>query len=211
MNQQINLYNPALERKRDLASLPMAAGLWAACLVLLAMLMVGFTVRTNNLESSRVAAETERDRVRAELDRLSAQLAARQPNPELAAEVERLDNALASRQEVVALLQAGVIGDRTGFSEHLKAFARQSFNGLWLTGVKVAAAGQDVVLEGRALQPQLVPNYLRRLNREDVMQGQAFAELEIRRPAAKDEDGEDDVNYVEFRLSTLALQGGAAQ
>ena len=88
------------------------------------------------------------------------------------------------------------------FRGHLSAFARQSFSGIWLTGLRVAAAGQDVVLEGRAVRPELVPNYLQRLNQEDVMQGHAFAELEIRRPEAADK-AQGQARFVEFRLATL--------
>lgn len=202
MSQQINLYNPAFERKRDLLSLPGAASAWGLSALIVIIVVVAMSVRTGNLEHNLAQATAERDSAQAELNRFSGQLASRKPSIELAQQVAQLEAELASRNEVLSVLGAGVIGDTLGFSRHLSAFARQSFSGLWLTGLRVAAAGQDVVLEGRAVRPELVPNYLQRLNREDVMQGHAFAELEIRRPEESDKTA-GEARFVEFRLATL--------
>lgn len=204
MSQQINLYNPAFERKRDLLSFPGAVTAWGAALGLVIVVMLGMTLRNSNLEHKLAQTAAQRDAAQADMTRLAGQLAARKGNPELAAEVQRLEAALASRKEVMSTLQGGVIGDTRGFSAHLTAFARQSFSGLWLTGLRVSNAGQDVVLEGRAMRPELVPNYLRRLNREEVMRGHAFAELEMRRPESADPEVQAAANYIEFRLSTLS-------
>ncbi|UCH48384.1 MAG: PilN domain-containing protein [Betaproteobacteria bacterium] len=209
MSQQINLYNPAFERKRDLLSFPGAVAAWGAALGLVIVVMLALTLRSSNLEHKLAQTAAERDAAQADMTRLAAQLAARKANPELAAEVHRLEAALASRKEVMSTLRGGVIGDTRGFSAHLAAFARQSFSGLWLTGLKVANAGQDVVLEGRAMRPELVPNYLRRLNREEVMRGHAFAELEMRRPVSAEAAVQAQAKYIEFRLSTLSSVAAA--
>ncbi len=206
MSQQINLFNPAFERKRDWLSL---SGLVSACglaLLLIIVVVAATSVRNANLKSRLAEESAARDTAQTEMGRLAAQLGARKADPKLATEVAQLEAGLASRKEVMNTLHAGTIGDTQGFSEYLEAFARQSFSGLWLTGLKVASAGQDVVLEGRALQPELVPSYIKRLNNEDVMQGHAFSELEILRPEALDKDkSKVQPNYIEFRLATLPV------
>jgi hypothetical protein len=204
LSQQINLYNPAFDRKRDLLSFPGTVTAWGAALGLVIVLMLAMTLRSSNLEHKLAQTAAERDAAQADMTRLAGQLAARKANPELAAKVQLLEAALASRKEVMSTLQGGVIGDTRGFSAHLTAFARQSFSGLWLTGLRVSNAGQDVVLEGRAMRPELVPNYLRRLNREEVMRGHAFAELEMRRPESAESGAQTQAKYIEFRLSTLS-------
>lgn len=209
MSQQINLYNPAFERRRDLLSLPGAVFAWGGALGLVIVVMLGLTLRSSNLDHELAQTAAERDAAQADMTRLAGQLAARKANPDLAAEVQRMEAALASRKEAMSTLQDGVIGDTRGFSAHLTAFARQAFSGLWLTGLTVTNAGQYVVLEGRAMRPDLVPNYLRRLNREEVMRGHAFAELEMRRPKLKDPALQAQANFIEFRLSTLAPEAAA--
>jgi hypothetical protein len=205
VSQQINLYNPAFEHKRDLLSLSGATAAWSLAAGLVIVVMLVMSMRTSNLESELARASAERDAALSEMNRLSGQLASRKSDTRLAAEVAQLEAEVSSRKEVMSTLQGGVIGDTTGFSQHLSAFARQSFSGLWLTGLKVSGAGQHVVLEGRAIRPELVPSYLQRLNREEVMQGHAFAELEMRRPDSKSNPAGADAAYIEFRLSTLPL------
>jgi len=166
--------------------------------------MVAMAVRTSNVKHNLAQESAIRATAQGEMSRLASQLAARQSNSALAVELADLESGLASRREVMNTLEAGVIGDIQGFSGYLEAFARQSFTGLWLTGLRVANAGQDVVVEGRAMKPELVPGYLRRLNREEVMQGHAFAELEMRRPDPNEtSEGTVQPKFVEFRLSTL--------
>ena len=203
MSQQVNLYNPAFEHKRDLLSFRGAVTVWSVALVMVVVALLALALRGNQLEHELAQANAARDAAQVQMTALAGQLAARKADPELAARVKQLERGLAGRQEVLSTLQAGVIGDTRGFSAHLTAFARQSFVGLWLTGLKVAGAGQDVVLEGRATRPELVPGYLQRLNREEVMRGHAFAELEMRRPDRDADKTPAAATFVEFRLSTL--------
>ena len=201
MSQQINLYNPAFERKRDLLSL---TGVVAACSLAIGVVvlaLVATVVRTSNLENTRAQLAAERDAAQADMKQLAAQLAARKPVSDLAAEVQQLEVALSSRKEAMSTLRSGVISDTRALSEYLTAFTRQSFKGLWLTGLRITNARPDVVLEGRARRPELVPEYLQRLNREEVMRGHAFAELEMRRPKPTSQAARDQ--YIEFRVSTL--------
>ena len=210
MSQQINLYNAAFAPRRDLLSLSGLATAWGMAVLVIVVAMLATGVRTSNLEHNMVQESRTRAAAQAEMTRLATQLSSRKSDPQLAAELSRLEYGLASRKEVMNTLHAGVIGDMQGFSGYLEAFARQSFSGLWLTGLKVASAGQDVVLEGRAVRPDLVPGYLKRLKREEVMQGHSFAELEMRQPDANGTAGRHaQPEYVEFRLSTLATVGSA--
>lgn len=202
MSQQINLYNPAFERKRDLLTLPGSAAAWAIALAVAVVAVVAMDVRTGNLEHQLKQTIAEREAAQADMAKLAGQLAARKPDPALATQIQKLEQGVASRKEVMSTLQGGVIGNTQGFSGHLQAFARQSLAGLWLTGLKVAGAGQDVVLEGRATSPDLVPAYLRRLNREEIMQGHVFAELEIRRPDKETDVPPRAMQFIEFRLAT---------
>ena len=210
MSQQINLYNPAFERKRDLLTLPGSAAVWAIALAVTVAAAVAMDVRTGNLEHQLEQANAEREAAQANMAKLAGQLAARKPDAALALQIQQLEQGVASRKEVMSTLQGGVIGNTQGFSGHLHAFARQSLAGLWLTGLKVAGAGHDVVLEGRATSPDLVPAYLRRLNREKIMQGHVFAELEIRRPEKENDVPPRVPQFIEFRLATLPATATSA-
>jgi hypothetical protein len=203
MRQQINLYNPAFEEKRALMSLKGAVAGWVV-IAALVVVFAGF-----QMISLRSVEQQERELARqvaaaqADAQRLGGEMASRRHDPRITEEVTRLEGEVSGRQEVMNILRSGGLGDTRGFSDHLKAFARQSFEGVWLTGLSIATAGRDVSIEGRALQAAYVPSYLKRLNGENAMQGHPFSELLIQEPVP-DPGAKTPVrpNYVEFKLTT---------
>lgn len=214
MPQQINLYNPAFQEQRALLSFKGAVAGWVIAAAL-AVAIAGY-----QSISLRSAERQERDTsqqvaaLQADAQRLGSELAARTRDPKIIEDLSRLESEVKGREEVMNVLHAGSLGDTRGFSGHLKAFARQSFDGVWLTGLSIGAAGRDVSVEGRALKAGYVPGYLKRLNGEVAMQGHPFSELVIQEPAA-DPAVKNPVrpNYVEFKLTTkpvTAYQSKAA-
>jgi hypothetical protein len=214
--QQINLYNPAFEAKRSLTTFKGALVGWAvvAALVVAVAGYELFSVHTMQQRESALAQQLAT--AQSEAQRLGAQVAARKGDVRLAEEIAHLELEAQGRQEVLQVLHSGKLGDTRGFSDHLRAFARQSFEGVWLTGLSIATAGRDVSIEGRASQAAYVPGYLKRLNDETAMQGHPFAELLIQQPepdpAVKTAVRPD---YVEFKLTTktaaAALAGKSQQ
>lgn len=212
MSQQINLYNADFAPKRDFSSLSALATAWGLAVLIVVAAVLATSARLDKVKQNLAQESLARSVAQAEMTRLATRLSSRRPDLELAAKLVRLENGLASRNEVMRTLHAGVIGDIQGFSEHLEAFARQTLSGLWLTGLEVSSAGRNVVIEGRATLPELVPGYVRRLNQEQVMRGHAFSQLEMQRPASSSGARQHSQSkYIEFRLSTLpvATDGGS--
>ncbi len=204
MSQQINLYNAEFARKRDFTSLSGVATAWGLALLIAVAAVFTAMARVDSVKRELQLESHARGVAQAQMTSLASQLSARRPDADLAAELARLKAGFASRNEVMRTLHAGVIGDIHGFSGHFEAFARQTLKGLWLTRLKVSTAGPEVVLEGRATEPELVPGYVKRLNQEDVMQGHAFSQLEMRRPdSGSGNTQRRQSKYIDFRLSTL--------
>lgn len=203
MPQQINLFNPAFLEKRGSLSLKTALMGWLA-IALLSVAFAGYAgMRNRQLAQQEREVAAKVAAAQAEMQRIAAQVAVRKQDPQIAAEIARLESEIRGRDEVMAVLKGGALGDTRGFSEHLRAFARQSFEGVWLTGLHIAASGQDVAVEGRALRAEQVPGYLRRLNSESVMQGHPFSELLMQAPAPDPGDKSGGrPPYIEFRLAT---------
>jgi hypothetical protein len=98
----------------------------------------------------------------------------------LEAEVARLEGDLAVRNGVLELMQGGPgLGNTTGFSRFFAAFARHPMRGVWLTGFSVSDNGNVLNVRGRVLHPDLVPEYLKLLNQDDVMRGRLVTELRL--------------------------------
>jgi len=201
MSQQINLYNPLFLRKEKHFSVrTMLQSLGLIALGLLALYAYAL-VQTRELES--VAGEYTRQlgTQREQFVRLSGQGSSKL----LQAEVARLESALAARRGMLDALQGGELGNTNGFSRYFAAFARRPMRGVWLTGFSVGESGNELRIRGRVLYPDLVPAYLKALNKEDVMRGRQVVELKL---AARDESAArgaqpatGPARFVEFDLS----------
>jgi hypothetical protein len=179
MTQQINLYNPLfLKRAKQFSVRTMLQGL-ALVVVGIMVLAVFAVVQTQSVErlgrqyAEQVAAQRE------QFVKLTAQAAPQTRSQALEAELVRLEGELRARRQLLSTLGAGELGNTAGFSSLLAAFGRQAMPGLWLTGFSVGEAGNELELRGRALRPDLVPAYLRKLNDEPVMRGRRITQMRL--------------------------------
>jgi len=123
---------------------------------------------------------------------------------------EELKNAeakAAAQRELIETLKSGVIGNTTGYSEYMRAFARQVVPGLWLNAFSITGDAASMEIKGAVTSPELLPVYIQKLNREKVMHGKVFASLQMQQP--KMESGKT-ARYVEFTLQSSET-GGAAK
>jgi hypothetical protein len=185
VSQQINLFNPIfLKQKKVFTALPMAEAL--GVIVAGALLLTWYAgQRVADLERSAASGKTllaDRERRLAEANK---QFAPRQKSATIATDVAQAELELRSLQQVESVLRDGTLGNAAGYAEYFRAFSRQNVSGLWLTGVSIVGAGNDIGVQGRAMQPTLIPAYIARLKSERVMHGKSFASLDISRPDAQ--------------------------
>lgn len=181
MTQQINLFNPAfLKQKKIFTTRTMANSL--------ALLLVGAmaVVLYGRLHTAELALRAEEGAARLakkkqQQEKVLAEFAPRKKDGGLEAMIDAAQTEQAALRNVLALLDGGGLGNIAGHSRYFAALARQSTGDLWLTGVTIEAAGSQIGLRGRALEPERVPAYIARLTREPVMQGKEFGSLEISR------------------------------
>jgi hypothetical protein len=74
----------------------------------------------------------------------------------------------------------------------LRALARVSVEGVWLTRVEFSEGSGELSLAGRAQRADLVPAYLARLRADPSLRKQEFARLDVTRATP---------TFVEFTLS----------
>ncbi len=189
MSQQINLYDPALLKKRELLT---ATHLAATALVLL----VGMGGWGASIRGQLAALEAESQSVSPKVKSLQdlkasldQQLATVKPDPRLEAALASARTVLGLRGEIVAVLKKGVGSESLGFAEYLRGFARQSHSGLWLTSFNIGENGANMEIHGRMTDPALLPDYIRRLNSEKAFKGRAFASLTISSGKAAQSEG----------------------
>lgn len=197
MSQQVNLYSPLFRKqKKVFSAVAMAQAL--ALVVLGVAAFYAYIALQSSLLEIRVADSGQQ--MRSELERLKVYSASESPEVRakaLAGQRKKLEAALAERNRTAQALADSGLGRGEGYSEALRALARLSMDGVWLTRVQFAEKDGEVAIAGRATHPELIAAYLERLRKEEALRGQAFSRLEIRRAAAAQRAG-----VVEFVLSS---------
>lgn len=210
MSQNINLLTPAFRKQRQMLTLAKVA----QCLGLVLALLFGYHYylqqQVKGINAELASAEGLLKSQRGYVEKLKGKAAAPKADAQLEADITRYEAELKLARDSMEALKGGAFGNQQGFAEYLRAFSRQSVNGLWLTGFTIAGSG-ELEIRGRVLSPDLVPSYIQRLNREKVLAGRSFARLEMSRPKPEAATGKDkDVKkapglprYLEFSLATL--------
>jgi hypothetical protein len=205
MSQQINLFNPLFMRQEKYFST--RTMLQSLGLIALGLVAIYAYAMWQSSDLSRLAAGYS-SQLAAQRDQFVS-LSGQGRSKLLEAEVTRLEADAKARRGVLELMQGGGgLGNTNGFSRFFAAFARHSVRGVWLTGFSVGNDGNDLSIRGRVLHPDLVPEYLKSLNQDDVMRGRLVTELKL---VAKDESKTRQgnaagavagpVRFVEFDLS----------
>jgi len=197
VSQQINLYSPLFRKQKKVFSALAMLQAMGLVVVVVAGFYTYVALQGSLLEIR--SADSARQ-LRSELERLKVYSARESPEARakgLAQQKKKLEEALAARNRTAQALAESGLGRTEGYSGLLRALARLSMDGLWLTRVQFSGEEGEVEIAGRARQPELVAAYLERLRAEESLRGQAFSSLEIRRPAAAQRAG-----YVEFVLSS---------
>ncbi|MDH4174813.1 MAG: hypothetical protein OEV97_13830 [Betaproteobacteria bacterium] len=217
MSQQINLFNPLFMRKEKYFSArTMLQSLGLIALGMLAIYAYALW-QASDLRQLAASYSGQLAAQRAQFVSLSGQGRSKL----LEAEAARLEGDLRVRRGVLDVMQGGAgLGNTSGFSRFFAAFARHPMRGVWLTGFSVGDNGNVLNVRGRVLHADLVPEYLKLLNKDDVMRGRLVTELKL---VARDESGvrrsaaagvaTSPSRFIEFDLSAplrLADAGGSA-
>jgi hypothetical protein len=206
MSQQINLFNPVFMKQRkyfSLLTMLQALGMIIAGSLLFygyALYQVGQLKQQSEDSTKRYNAEQMR------LVGFATEFSPQQANQLLQNEVQRLEKQTAEQNELIETLKSGALGNTTGYSEYMRAFARQAVQGLWLTGFKVTGDAAQISLSGGVVNPELLPAYIQRLGKERIMQGKTFSNLKMQQFNADEGAGTGQTlasaarRYVQFTL-----------
>jgi hypothetical protein len=200
MSQQINLYNPIFRKQKKVFSSTTMLQAFALIVVVVAVFFYWISLETSLLE---IRANDSSRQLRGELERLKAYGAGESPAERAKALAERrkaLEAALTANTQALAAFDSEA-GRAEGYAEVLRALARVSVDGVWLTRISFARGRGEVSIAGRATRPELVPAYLERLRGEQALRARDFSRLEVVRPTAKG-DGAPAPRAVEFTLSS---------
>jgi hypothetical protein len=120
-------------------------------------------------------------------------------NQEFEQELARLQIERSSGYALLNMLEGRMTGNGQGFSGYFVGLARQSEPGIWLEAVDLNAAGNYFALKGKVINPELLPQFLQKLEQEPAFENKAFRVVRMLRE-------DPAVDQVSFDLKTETVK-----
>ncbi|RFF28284.1 MULTISPECIES: PilN domain-containing protein [unclassified Wenzhouxiangella] len=197
MSQQINLYQPIFRKEKIVFSAQTIAWLSLGLVVLLALWSLLVGQRVAGLETELERQQQAEQRAVRQVAELQSSMPPEQPDAVLQAQIERLQARRDGLQESLTALERRMPAAEINLLARLDALSAEIPDGLWLTGLLMAAQGQTLTLHGNALEARLVPAWLSELSTVEQFSGLGFRQIRLKeRP-----DGQPGV---QFTISTAA-------
>lgn len=182
MSGQINLFNPIfLKTKKVFSAVALIQAFGLVLLGAIMMLMYA-QYQSSELNKNAEIVTTQLRVAEAQVAKLRTMAAPAGANVALENSLVKLEADIKNRQKIATILQKSDFGNTKGYSAYMLAFGRQAPTGLWLTGFNITEGGNEVALQGRSVKPELVPQYVSQLKRENIMHGKSFSALQMQLP-----------------------------
>jgi len=175
MMQQINLYQPIFRKEKKVFS---AQAMVEVTVIVLLLLIVVYGVgmwNTSRLESGVSSMETTIKQHLANLEKLKKEFPQKAKDKLLATRITQLQQAVTQKRKIIeALAGGGIHGNKTGFSRLLTGFARLHMTGVWLQQLDIGQGGAHLNIAGKAISPDIVPEYIQGLSKDPAFRGRRF-------------------------------------
>lgn len=185
MSQQINLVNIALIKQKPLITL----NSMTATLVAIVIVMLGYYAylqkEVSALKIQRQEIANNLTNTQNEIKALALSHAPQEKDLSLEKQIALLEQKIKVQQQILTTLSHSTNTPGNSYAGLMRAFARQNIDGLWLTGFSVDSQTDTINIQGKALQSDLVPQYINRLSNEAALKGKLFSGLNINLPKAE--------------------------
>jgi Tfp pilus assembly protein PilN len=184
MSQQINLLNPALIKKTDLLKPNNIALLLG---VLLLALLAYYVFAKYALEKTILMRSQTAERLtktQTQVNNLIAERNTHVSNQVLLNRIKELEQKEIMQQAILKAVSQNSATPSHSYAALLRAFSKQSIDGLWITGLSIDQDAEALSISGRTLNADLLPTFIARLRAEPALKGKSFTQLTMQAAAA---------------------------
>jgi hypothetical protein len=210
VSQQINLCNPLFRKQEKYFS---AITMVQSLAIILFGALVFYTYlqyQYRDIVKQSQQMTQRQTEAQQQLTQAATTMGPRKPSQALLDSVTKAERAMQAQQVILGLLNTGEMGNQAGFSAYFQALSRQTVHGLWLTGFNVVGTGSQISINGRALQAELIPQFIGKLKNEPQFVGADFTALEIAQPKPATTNATDtppvSLPYINFNLTNVVAE-----
>jgi len=197
MNQQINLYLPEFNVKKDPLTVQLMLQIFGCVVAIMFLVSLYDTFSRWQLNGELAdLGETLIEETR-KTDELDEVLALRSQNTELTDRLEQAELRLVSSRQILDFFSETALGNIDGFSEYFKDLSRASIDGLSITEFSFSNGGRTVRIAGEVVDSAMVPRYVDNIERgRSPLRNQRFSPSITR--------ADIQIQYLNFVLSNTS-------
>jgi Tfp pilus assembly protein PilN len=219
VSQQINLFNPIfLRQEKQFSAVAMAQGLGVISVAVLGFASFS-TYQSVQVSKDAAVASAALKSTQEQLVKMVDKTKPAPVNKQIEEDIQKAESRLRASQQILGFVQNGEFKSSQSYSSFLRAFSNKAMPGVWLTGFSLSDGGNDIEITGRALQPGLVPAYIKSLKSESAFAGKSFGSMLLRSPqteavqkaTADVSKALPAVRYIDFSLNSSEAVQGAIQ
>jgi Tfp pilus assembly protein PilN len=181
MSQQINLLNPSLIKQKDFLN-PNTIVITLG--VLLVCLLGYYSYAHKQLTAQRSQTAEALLATQASLQQTTLLHTPHTMSKALVDKIAQLEQKETMQQHILQTVHQSSATPEKGYAALMRAFAKQSLDGLWLTSFSIDSASEQLNISGRTLQSEFLPEYIARLGNEPALRGKLFSALNMSLPKA---------------------------
>jgi hypothetical protein len=181
MNQQINLYlHLPRPRKRFSAGLAIRWGLTAALICLLLIFVLQLRKNWGLHDQFRQLSQQE-EQLKEALEQARKKIQALPSAAELDKEIQAVEKAISGDAQLLKEAEQLRQWQAEGFSGYLVHLGGKETSGLWLKRIVIGDGGGSLTLAGSALEPELIPRFIREMAEDQKFFSLKTAVLKVER------------------------------
>jgi hypothetical protein len=191
IRQQINLYQPQFQPKKEV--FPAIYMVLILTLLLIALGWLTFWQEGRLGKQRAIVARLESQEIaeQQKMEQLERQYPPPKADSQLVKDVHQLEAYLDRAGRVAKVLAETQGGNQDGFSAILEGYSQSKVTGVWLTGFGAFGGGEYLIMEGEALNSDLIPELIREMSKHEIFQGKPFRLFEIAAPKPEETDPKD--------------------
>ena len=184
IEQQVNLYQDRFREKQVWVSAAQVAGLFAVLVLGMVLWSSWLHFELNDANKRNLAIKADQQRMSAELAAANAELAQLLEDDRLDRDIANTSRQIKARKKVLNFVDVNRFGSGEGFSSYLVALSNLHLTDVWLEQIRL---GENFVqIRGSSLSAELVPGYFDRFSEEAVFEGNRFDLFQVSRSAETD-------------------------
>ncbi len=201
MQQQINLYQLKKEKKKFDIKFEEILHVFGVYLIGLALITAFDTYGYFKIRKEEEALTRLHEEQSKRLEAVSSKVPKEHTRKQIVAQIEKYDGQIKDKKKILSMLSQAKSTQIEGYSSYMEALASMSVRGLWLTEFVFKNNGGYLLLEGRTMDPELIPTLISNLSGSNDFSGKKFEVFKM--------SLDEETKQVDFILETKTL-GGAS-